>query len=301
LLHAVGYNTLVIELMAKNLTVFNKFQTTYTLASLVADLQTKGLLALQNRPVKVTYQTDALRTETPDNIIAAMYDLSDLTNAERYLLSNFAVLPAENIPFATFIELLKPDNAADLEDPLSNLQQKGWIDYAEDTQTFKTSPVIQAVTRRKNQERLLNDTATLIKVLTNVLDADNFHNDFDKSVVFADYAETVVQAIDKNDYDLATLCQNLGDAHIVTGDLNKALQAYDKMEAIFKALCQTELDNSDYKNGLAIAYSRLGETHTTLGDLDKALGFYEEYNKLRKALYVAYPNDASFKNGLAIS
>ena len=65
LLHAVGFNTLVIELLAKNLAVFNKFQTQYSLASLVADLQGKGLLALKNKAVKVVYQSDTLRTETP--------------------------------------------------------------------------------------------------------------------------------------------------------------------------------------------------------------------------------------------
>jgi tetratricopeptide (TPR) repeat protein len=301
LLHAVGYNTLVIELLAKNLAVFNKYKTTYSLESLVADLQAKGLFALQNRQVQVTYQTDALRTETPENIIAAMYDLSDLSDLERYLLSNFAVLPSENIPFATFIELLQPDDAIALEAPLSHLQQKGWIDYFEDSSSFKMSQVIQAITQRKNKERLLNDVHALIKTLINTLDSDNLHDDFDKSVVFAGYAEAVAQAIDEADDHLATLCQNLGDTHVVTGNLDKAMQTYGKMMSIQEALCQKDPDNSDYKNGLAISYSKLGSTHEALGNLDKALAFFEQFNQLLEVLYADYPNNVAFKNGLAIS
>jgi hypothetical protein len=72
LLHAVGYNTLVIELLAKNLAVFNKFQTQYPLQSLVTDLQERGLFGVQGKAVKTLYQADTLRTETPDRIIATL-------------------------------------------------------------------------------------------------------------------------------------------------------------------------------------------------------------------------------------
>ena len=83
-----------------------------------------------------------------------MYDVSALTDTEKYLLSNFAVLPAENIPYAVFIELLKPDADDDFDTPLSSLQQKGWIEFDDDTATFKISPVIQHITKRKNADTL---------------------------------------------------------------------------------------------------------------------------------------------------
>lgn len=71
---AVDNNTLVIELLAKNLKLLNKLKTSYTLAELLADIQTKGLLALsKSQFVGTDYQSKGtLRKEKPEEIIAAM-------------------------------------------------------------------------------------------------------------------------------------------------------------------------------------------------------------------------------------
>jgi tetratricopeptide (TPR) repeat protein len=302
LLHAVGFNTLVIELLAKNLTVFNKFKTQYSLATLVADLQQRGLLAVQGKAVKTLYQADTLRTETPDSIIAAMYDVSALSDMERYLLNNFAILPAENIPYTRFIELLKPDNSDIFDDSLSSLQQKGWIDYFETTGDFKISPVIQHITKLKNKTTLLDDCDTLIDTLKDELHPDNIHKDnYTFSAIFSRYAETVVAAFDAPNYNAALLCERIGTYYTTIGNLDKALAFYEKERAISQELCVLQPDDEYNKNVLAISYEKLGTTHTSLGNLDKALGLYEEYYRLAAALYAANPNNVEFKNGLAIS
>jgi tetratricopeptide (TPR) repeat protein len=302
LLHAVGFNTLVIELLAKNLAVFNKFQTQYSLASLVADLQNKGLLALQTKAVKLVYQSDTLRTETPDAIIAAMYDVSALTETEKYLLSNFAVLPAENIPYALFIELLKPDATDTFDTPLSSLQQKGWIEYYEDTTTFKISPVIQDIIKLKNKAALLKDCDKLIDTLIDKLDRDNIHdNNYKLSTVFARYAETILAAFDTPQYNAALLCEHLGTFYTTIGNLEKAIIFYEEYNNFSKQLCYIDCNNADFKNSLAISCQYLGITHTSLGNLDKVLSFFEEYNGLKKELNDTNPTSVEFKNGLAIS
>jgi tetratricopeptide (TPR) repeat protein len=302
LLHAVGFNTLVIELLAKNLTVFNKFKTQYSLATLVADLQQRGLFAVQGKAVKTLYQADTLRTETPDNIIAAMYDVSALSDMERYLLNNFAILPAENIPYTRFIELLKPDNSDVFDDSLSSLQQKGWIDYFETTGDFKISPVIQHITKLKNKTTLLDDGKTLIDTLIDELHRDNIHKDnYTFSAIFSRYAETVVAAFDSPNYNAVLLCERIGTYYTTIGNLDSAIAFYEKDRAISQELCVLQPDNENNKDGLAISYQYLGKTHTSLGNLDKALELYEEYNRLKKELYAANPNNVEFKNGLAIS
>ncbi len=302
LLHAVGFNTLVIELLAKNLTVFNKFKTQYSLATLVADLQQRGLFAVQGKAVKTPYQADTLRTETPDSIIAAMYDVSALSDMERYLLNNFAILPAENIPYTRFIELLKPDNSDVFDDSLSSLQQKGWIDYFETTGDFKISPVIQQITKLKNKTTLLDDGNTLIGTLIKELHPDNIHTDnYTFSAIFSRYAETVVAAFDEPNFNATLLCERIGTYYSTIGNLDKAIGFYEKDRAVSQELCVLQPDDEYNKNVLAISYSKLGNTHTSLGNLDKALGFYEEYNRLKKELYTANPNNVEFKNGLAVS
>ncbi len=302
LLHAVGYNTLVIELLAKNLAVFNKFQTQYSLATLVSDLQERGLLAIQIKPVKTLYQADSLRTATPDLIIAAMYDVSALTDTERFLLHNFAVLPAENIPYSVFMHLLPPDPADAYDDALTSLQQKGWIDFYDDTQEFKISPVIQQIAKSKNATALLDDCKTLINTLIDGLHPDKIHDDnYKMSTIFTRYAETVVAAFETPQYNAALLCERMGTYYTTVGNLERAMYFYEKCRVLSKELCALQPDNAYSKNELAIAYQHLGNTHTSLGNLDKASGFYEEYNRLEKELYAAYPNNVKFKNSLAIS
>ena len=303
ILKAVGYNTLVVEVLAKNLAVFNKYETQYSLTDLLTDLQSKGLLSLKNKNIKLVYGSDTLHTAEPTDIIAAMYDLATLTDSEQYLLSNLAVLPAENIPYDTLKDLLKvPPLGGFRGADLSSLEEKGWIEYREVDSSFKISPVIQEVTKKKNVERLLSDCATLINTLTNGLNEENRHNDnYKQATAYTYWGEAVAFAIPFANDDVATLCQNIGNFYKNTGNLSLMLQAYQKMVDIQTDLCQAEPDNADFKNGLAISYEKLGETHTALGNLDKALGFYEERNRLGKELYAAYPNNVSFKNGLAIS
>jgi hypothetical protein len=75
ILKAVGYNTLIIELLAKNLNnLNNKLRKRYHLSDLLDDLQNKGLLELsQSQEVRTIYQSEglALRAEKPEAIIAA--------------------------------------------------------------------------------------------------------------------------------------------------------------------------------------------------------------------------------------
>jgi hypothetical protein len=62
----------------------------------LADLQSKGLLQIiEDDEVEVEYQN--YRNAKPTEIIAAMYDLSKLSEAESGLLSVFAALPAESV------------------------------------------------------------------------------------------------------------------------------------------------------------------------------------------------------------
>ncbi|MBI1227103.1 MAG: tetratricopeptide repeat protein [Bacteroidetes bacterium] len=302
ILKAVDYNTLVAEILAKNLAVLNEFDTAYTLEKLLADLRSKGLLAIESEKVGVVYQSHTLLEATPNDIISAMYDLSKLAELEIRLLSNFAVLPAEKIPHDLFKQLLKPEDEKAFKQALSQLVNKGWLEHHRTDNSFKISPVIQEVTKAKNAERLLSDCRILINVLINGLDNENRHTDnYRQATVLARLGEAVVQAMPTPDFDVANLCQNIGNYHKDTGNINSMMQAYQRMVDLQTALLAAEPDNADFKNGLAVSYSKLGETHTALGNLDKALGFYEKDAELSKELHDAFPNNVGFKNGLAVS
>ncbi|MEM1214064.1 MAG: NB-ARC domain-containing protein, partial [Bacteroidota bacterium] len=145
-------NTLVLELFAKTLNHFNnKLQRRYPLPDLIADAQ-RNLLALSKiTEVRTRYHAhEGFRQATPEEIIAAMYELSELSEPEQNLLANFAALPAEAIPYETLQQMLEVE---ELDTHLLALAQKGWLEEEEEVVgvvTFKCSPVIQAAAQRQH-------------------------------------------------------------------------------------------------------------------------------------------------------
>ena len=160
---------------------------------------------------------------------------------------------------------------------------------------------MQKVVRVK-QGDLLENCGALINALCTQLDREILHLDnYQHSTLFVRYAEAVLGSFTIAVDDLGTLCQNIGQYYTDTGDLGKALIAYQKMGTIQAELLKAQPDDADFKNGLAISHSKLGETHSDLGNLQQALTFFEDSNSLEKKLYAAYPQNVSFKNGLAVS
>jgi|GEM_PF-1260533 len=197
---AVGGNTLLLELLAKNLFLFNRLKQHYSLADLVVDLQNKGFLALsKTQKVQVDYHAqEGIREEKPENIIAAMYDLSELTRSETALLSVFTVLPAENIRF-DMLESLLQDHSNELEQNLLNLAQKGWIEYDEPQTAFRCHTIIQAITRTKNL-LLREDCTALIRSLMDKLNNEviRLDNSTEANLIIH-YAQALVEAFPKPD------------------------------------------------------------------------------------------------------
>ncbi|MDX2250441.1 MAG: tetratricopeptide repeat protein, partial [Bacteroidia bacterium] len=302
---ATGGNTLVIELLSKNLALLNKLKTRYTLTDLLSDLQNKGVLALsQSRAVSTGYQSkEVLREESPEALIAAMYELGDLSREEVAALSVLSVLPPEEIPFDR-LEVLCPQSP-NLDETLLSLSQKGWIEYNETATTFKISPVVQQITRKKN-ENLYEDCEGMIRVLLEKLEYEGgikhlVNSTYEEAAIWVRYAGAVVEGFEAPYRSTSVLCERMGAYFTATGDLIQALAWFEKYEEICTRLCERDPDNADFKNLLAISYSKLGSTYTALGQLDRALAFYEQFTSLIQELYEAYPNHVSFKNGLAIS
>ncbi len=301
---AVNGNTLVIELFAKNLaTVNEKPSGKYSLKDLLHDLQSKGLLQL-SQSAKVSTDWHQMESAQVEDIIAAMYELSELAREEVAVLSLFAVLPPENILFTDLEKLL--GRSDEREEKLLSLSQKGWLDYNKKETSFKCSPVIQEIVRKKNP-LLWEDCEGLVHALVEKLDYEGAEGhlpnveSYEEGALWARLGEGVVSCLAEAHSSLSVLTERIGRFFSTTGNLEKTLFYFIASSKIDKALCEKEPDNPDYKNGLAISYQNLGITNASLGNLDKALTSYEEYNRLEKELYSAYPSNVSFKNNLAIS
>ncbi len=296
---AVGGNTLVIELLAKNLHLLNRLKTNYSLASLLADLQHQGVLALaQSHAVSTGYQaTGGLRKEKPEDIIAAMYDLRQLQAAETTLLSVFAVLPAESITF-TMVETLLAA-VENLEQNLLSLAQKGWIEYNKNIASFKCSPVVKEITKKKNLQ-LFENCAPIIDTLTEKLDYEvgtgHFLNaTYAEAAAFARYAESVVLAFSEAKNEIAILCDRIGSYHSTTGNLDKAMGFFEECTRLEKELYDAYPNNVSFKNGLAISYEKLGSIHEKKENHAKATEYYELSAALLSQLVKNFPQYVEFK------
>ncbi|MBT9096386.1 tetratricopeptide repeat protein [Methylovulum psychrotolerans] len=313
---AVGGNTLVLELLAKNLAAVNANKVFYPLSQLLADLQQKGLLQLaKTKTVKVMGKgvLPALQAASPTDIIAALYDeleqITPLNEAEQRLLGNLAVLPAENWAYEDLADLLlSPDDDEEaFSDTLSGLAARGWLENSVQNgiSHYKTSPVVQEITRHKNAERLPGYCAGLVAKLINKLAYENgsghlLNASYTDAAVYCRHTETVTAGLPGN-YNLGLLHEHIGRYHLTTGNLDKALRAFTDEHTVMAALHQREPDNLDVKNSLAIASQYLGYTHTTLGNLQQALRWYEELHCLAQELHATAPGHLDFKNGLAVA
>lgn len=237
ILKAVGYNTLVVEVLSKNLRQFNSKRNQYSLATLLSDLQSHGLLHIQARDIQTAYHNESYLPSTPEKILSAMYDLSELPEEEIRLLSQFSILPAENLPYALLEGLMQPEDVDTWDKTLDSLTFKGWIEFTESTKVYKISPVIQAVVREKNQSRLYADCERMEGKLNNLLSKDQYTNIITKfqwipyGKRFISFFPIIInETISKLYNNLATVLKDLG------GETN-LLEAKDllkKAYSIFK-------------------------------------------------------------------
>ncbi|ASF44786.1 tetratricopeptide repeat protein [Methylovulum psychrotolerans] len=313
---AVGGNTLVLELLAKNLAAVNANKVFYPLSQLLADLQQRGLLQLaKTKTVKVMGKgaLPALQVANPTAIIAALYDeleqITPLSKVEQWLLCNLAVLPAENWAYGDLADLLlSPEDDEEIfSDTLSGLAVRGWLENSiqNGISHYKSSPVVQEITRHKNAERLQGYCAGLVVKLIDKLDyeADSGHllnASYADAAAYCRHAETVTTGL-PGDRSLAVLHERIGRYHLTTGNMDKALRAFTEYHTFMATLHECEPNNLSIKSSLAVACQYLGSVHNMLGDLRQALHWCEEDYRLSQELHAAAPGHLDFKNGLAVA
>jgi tetratricopeptide (TPR) repeat protein len=200
-----------------------------------------------------------------------------------------------------------PAAAPTLSQILSGLAARGWLENS--TQNgishYKTSPVVQEITRHKNARHLQSYCAGLVAKLIDKLAHETgsghlINASYADAADYCRHGETATIWL-PGDYNLAVLHGHIGRYHLTIGNSDKALRAFTECHTVMAALHQREPDNLDVKNGLAVACQYLGNTHTTLGDLQQALRWYQDYHRLAQALHAASLGHLDFKNNLAIA
>ncbi len=302
---AVSGNTLVLELLAKQLREANAIRNQYSLENLIADLQQKGLLALQySREVKLDYRE--FTKATPEAVISAIYDLHELSKPELRLMAVFTVLPPEKIKAETLTLLLDTDYDQ-WDNTLLSLDQKGWVDFNETDKTVILNPIVQEIVRNKNPE-LEADTFPLLNALSRELAYESWSHhehgenpDFEATSLFISYSENLLRFHPTPGYEKGLLMKRMLSHYCDYALSTKAHSLINDLESVLQALESAKYENPEIRFLLAESKMAVGNVYQPEGKTNEALRCYQESNSLMLALHEEYPQQVNYKNGLGIS
>lgn len=293
-LHAVGYNTLCIEVFSKNLHAGSGGWSDLTFEKLLQKLEANGLKLEEDSFEIKTQWAQNLRSDATnsDQIIEALYKVSSLPSEAGELLARFCLLPSANHEASVLIALLAPNDRQGLKRGLDQLAQKGWLNTED--QKYRVSPVVQKIVLRQYADSRWSLGKDMVAQLNVIFENEGQHSiNIKTAQPFAELIPDLVDNLATANEDLVMLLNRLWVNHVSTGNLLQAMQTAEKM----KGLCE----KFEYKSGLALSYEKLGNTYKSLGNLEKALFLFQEMKKLFEELLAADPKNDEFQNGLAIS
>ena len=302
---AVGGNTLVLEILAKNLALLNQNENTYSLTHLIEDIQKKGLLNTEESDsLETSYHADRkMKYVKPFDIITAMYDLSHLSQEETSVLSVFSVLPTEKLDFKEITGYVNP--SFPLKDILTSLSQKGWIVFDQDSRTYKSSPLIQEIVKKENYY-LYEDCQFLIQNLSQQLETDYktghpLHISLNEAARLTRFGESLLRNLPVSSEVEIHLCDNIGMYYKVINDLTKAEHFFTLCAEACRHILENYPKKDTIKNLYAISFKRIGDIQRTIGSIPKARSFYEKHQQLETELIQDNPTEHTYQSELSIS
>ena len=311
---AVGGNTLVMELLAKNLAAINIDEINYTLAELLQELQQKGLLQLsQTEEVTIASKgkNPILAKAKPTDILMALYSdlemIVPLTEDEQYILTNLSLLPAEGLAYDLMKELLTPEDSNIFSRILTSLTQRGWLEKTQqDGKSFyKISPVVQDITLTKNQDKLHEHSSELVNNLFKKLSFDSGTVQLPKIgyknvVLYIRFAETFLNKLEQYKCYSTELNDSIGLYFRITGNLDSAKKYFYKAYLGANNFSKNYPEDFNNNKYMMINSERLASIEMALGNFKEALTWYQECDHLIKKIYDVQRLDIAAKKDVAV-
>jgi tetratricopeptide (TPR) repeat protein len=299
LYEAVGKNTLVMEILAKNLRNINsKFKQPYPLSQILEDIRQKGVLNIrqgrqERETVRVYWHEWEISPAPPEDIITALFDTerAPLSEPERVLLSIFSILPTDFLPYELLENCLP--HFADLDKVAESLVEKGWIE--EEGTSLKCHPVVQAVIRKQHAPRLWADCKVLIERFMFLFETQNYflvNLDHNEASAYASCVAAALHWVKEQNYTVGWVGIFLSDYYESVGKLIEALALLERTKSVFKAI-------EDARN-YGICLSRIGDIYIYVGKLPEALLVFKEFLEIMENAYQTLPIAGS-KRDLAIA
>lgn len=314
----VGYNTLVIELLAKTLAFKNnKLRKHYKLRSLLEDLWDHGVLYLSFKPkVKSDYSlayeeiTASYRRQqdTVDRVVNAMYSVAGLQDQLASLLSIMALLPSQAVSLA-HLERLNPSRK-EMDAELIELHKRGWIELDQDVLSIHCHPIIQNIILKQQDEQLADHSLESVKQFNLLLertdDAGTLPNlTHEEYVPFSSYAQSFIFNLLNEDreinHEVGELTLRLVEFEQFHGNTQRGIIFGNIAIDIFNSFSESFPRDTTYKMNLALAHLKLGAAYFNIGDLTTAKTYFENHLALYQQLSKQDPKAIEYKKGLSLA
>lgn len=313
--HAIGGNTLVIELFGKMLGRLNRYEVQYPLDQLVADLKEGGLFSIRSIEV-ATLAGASQEYEKADalTVIRKLYGSERmrqiLDTRGQFLLSNLALLPSDGGDPVLLKKLIVAlsDFDFNFENSLDDLCAIGWVEFDPGSRRITMSPVVQEIIRERQSERLLVDSLGLVASLKNgigrgIATVQMAESAFDEIRRLVSYGESVCHHLrEKADLEIARLNEGLARYYFDVGDLNAAQRAAERMVTTGKSVVsQAQPKDPDPIDMLATGTDMLGRIAFDQGKLHEAINRFNESKFYNEWLVKNRPDIRAYQVGVAIS
>lgn len=198
LLHSIDYHTLTIEILAKT-----------------AQLQRLDIAILQNAIEKdiragVYIKHNDDKIDKVYSYLSSIFDLSNVTDTEAWLLKQMACLPTEFHTYNLIKELIctpESEQAELLPESIENLVAKGWLLKNPEADSYKMHIIIAEVARRKLAFGI-NDVEVLLDNVNQKLSIDYSKDNPVDKFQWIVYGITLVSIFHQDDNPAIAILQN---------------------------------------------------------------------------------------------
>ena len=228
--------------------------------------------------------------------IRKLYEMSGLSEKQKELMSFLALFPAEH---SIFFDVFKWAGFEDgEEDHLGALEERGWIVRNEDGYLLHT--MVKGSIEKQVGKREF-DEVRFANLINELADTDQYMPEdmvYTKVREYIIVPEAICQLLIKTgskSAKVAVLFNNMAVVYQAQGDYEKALEYYEKAQAIKEKVLGKDHPST------AGTYNNMAGVYEDKGDYEKALEYYEKAQAIReKVLGKEHPSTATTYNNMAV-
>jgi FimV-like protein len=221
--------------------------------------------------VRVPHHTEKI--DRIKSYLTSIFDISDLSEHETYLLKQFTALPNQWIKYDFLSELLQRETLEWKEDfagTLSDVCDNGYVLEDEKTDSFKMHPVLVEALA-PHLSTTIEDVMLLVDSISELLRLDQAKDNPIDKFQFIPFGDAILKQIpDDTSAETSVLKNNLASAYEDLGD-------YDKARDLLEQALESALENfGDKHPSVAAIQSNLANVYRELGDYEKARYLLEQ-------------------------